>query len=219
MVARRIMKLKLISYLALTLGLVASSLAPAAAVKYKGYDIYKTTINNVTTVYIDGTAGSRVAVDLGNQPRAYSRVAGACGEVKISPPKGNTDFKGLTVDKKEIDYANLSTQTLPACVNGKFAEARDTNFKTPKGQVIIVGKTSGASVSIEVPSALQRTVGVNGCGIAVLRPHKGGSLPATFSINGMSYALEKLPDAGEVPVCRKLANGKYSTLLPASWSQ
>ncbi|MBO3462188.1 hypothetical protein G7B40_016945 [Aetokthonos hydrillicola Thurmond2011] len=213
------MKVKLISYLALTLGLVASSLAPAAAVKYKTNTVYKATVNNVTAVYIDAPVGARVAVDLGNLPRTYTRVAGACGEVKLSPPKGNTSFTDLKVDGTAIDYASLATQTLPACTNGTFVEARAANFKTAKGQVVIVGKTAGASVSIEVPAASTRTVGVNGCGTGILRPQKGTTLPATFKIDGTTYTLADLPDSGEVPVCRKLANGTYSTFVPASWSQ
>jgi hypothetical protein len=51
---------------------VASSFTPALAVKYNGASVYKATDNSITTVYIDGTAGSKVAVDLGQVTKTTS---------------------------------------------------------------------------------------------------------------------------------------------------
>jgi hypothetical protein len=201
------------------IGAVASSLAPAAAVKYNGASVYKATENGITTVYIDGTAGSKMAVDLGQVTKTTSKLATACGDVKISIPKGNTSYTGLTVDGVAIDYAALPIQTLPTCLNGQFTEARTANFKTAKGQVIIVGKTPNTSVSITVPSDSLKNLAINGCGTGVLKAAKGTTLPATFTINGTSYTLASLPDAGHGPVCKKSSDGTYSAYTPSSWSK
>lgn len=194
------------------------AISPADAIQYKGASVYKATENGVTTVYLDGTTGSRVAVDLGQVSRTISRIAGACGQVSISKPKGNESFTNLKVDGTAIDYSALPTQTLPACKNGTLAEARSANFKTVHGQVVVVGKTPGASVSIIVPAESTRHIAINGCGFGVLRASTGSTLPATFKVNSTSYTLASLQDAGHGPVCRRSASGTYSAYTPTNWS-
>lgn len=202
----------------LGMGAIASSLQPAAAVKYGTDSVYKATENSITTVYVDGTAGTKVAVDLGQMTHKSSKIAGACGQVSISVPKGNMTFTGLKVDGTAIDYSTLPTQTLPSCTsNGTFAESRTANFKTARGQVVIVGKTVGTSVSIEVPAESVRNLTINGCGTGMLHAVKGETLPATFKINGTSYTLASLPDSGHGPVCKKAADGTYSAYTPSTW--
>ncbi|MDF5726253.1 MAG: hypothetical protein PUP91_38610 [Rhizonema sp. PD37] len=202
----------------LGVGVCASSLSPAEAIQYKGASVYKATENNVTTVYLDGTAGSRVAVDLGQVSRTISRVAGACGQITISKPKGNNSFTDLKVDGTAIDYSALPTQTLPACKNGTLAEARSANFKTAHGQVVIVGKSPGASVSITVPAEATRNIAINNCGFGVLKASTGSTLPTSFKVNGTSYTLSSVVDAGHGPVCRRGASGTYSAYTPTNWS-
>ena len=212
------MKVKLISAFLLGIGAIASSLSPAAAVQYNGATVYKATENGITTVYIDGTAGNKVAVDLGQVTKTTSKLAAACGDVKISIPKGNPTFSGLKVDGVAIDYASLPIQILPTCTNGTFAEARTANFKTAKGQVVIVGKTPNTSVSIMLPGDSTKNLAINACGTGVLHAAKGDTLPATFTVNGTSYTLASLPDAGHGPVCKKTATGSYAAYTPSSWS-
>ncbi len=195
------------------------ALAPASAIQYNGSAVYKATENGITTVYINGNPGSKVAVDLGQVSKTVSKLSAACGDVRISIPKGNPNFTGLNVDGTAIDYASLPVQTLPTCKNGTFTEARTANFKTPKGQVVIVGKTPSTSVSITVMADSLRSITVNQCGNALLRASKGSTLPPTFTINGTSYTLASLPNAGKGPVCKKSSStGKYSTYIPPSWS-
>ncbi|MDF5732901.1 MAG: hypothetical protein PUP92_34145 [Rhizonema sp. PD38] len=80
------------------MGAIASSISPVDAIQYKGASVYKATESNITSVYFDGTAGNDIAVDLGNVTKTVSKVAGACGDVKISTPRGNPSFTGLKVD-------------------------------------------------------------------------------------------------------------------------
>lgn len=212
------MRVKFLSAFFLSIGALASSLTPAAAIQYNSASVYKATENGITTVYIDGTAGSKVAVDLGQVSKTISKLPAACGDVRISIPKGNPNFTGLTVDGTAIDYASLPVQTLPTCTNGQFSEARTANFKTAKGQVVIVGKSPSTSVSVTVMADSLRDIAVNGCGNALLRASKGSTLPDTFTINGTSYTLASLPDAGHGPVCKKSSTGTYSAYTPSSWS-
>ncbi len=212
------MKVKLISAFLVAFCAFASSLQPAAAVKYGANSVYKATENGITTVYIDGTAGNKMAVDLGQVTKTTSKLAAACGDVKISIPKGNPSFAGLKVDGVAIDYASLPIQTLPTCTNGTFSEARTANFKTAKGQVVIVGKTPNTSVSIVLAGDSTKNLAINACGTGVLHAAKGDTLPATFTVNGTSYTLASLPDSGKGPVCKKSATGVYTTYTPSTWA-
>lgn len=194
-------------------GIVAFA-SPAMAVPYNGSNVYKTTVDSIDQIIISGTANSRVAVAIENQDRSTGRIAGACGEVRISSATG--DYEGLKVDDTAIDSSTLPSQTLPACVSGSFAEARSSNFKTPTGQVIVVGKTPGAAVKVTLQTDSTRYVTLNGCGFGVLRSTSSSPLPATFKIGTDSYTTSSLPTAPDAPLCRS-SNGMFKAYTPASW--
>ncbi|BDI20962.1 MULTISPECIES: hypothetical protein [Nostoc] len=199
-----------------TVGVLAASIAPAAAIPYGSNTVYK--VMDATygsTVYISATANSRVQVQLGSVDRSTARIAGACGELRISVPSSGS-FEGLKVDSMAIDASALPTQVLPACTSGTFAEARTANFKTPNGQVVIVGKTPGSAVAITLPSTASRNVSINACGFGILRASSGSTLPDTFDIGTNSYTLASLADAGDPPICRT-TNGVSSAYIPSSW--
>lgn len=209
------MKLRNIFALGLGVAAIACSIAPASAIPYGSNTVYKTTDSGNTTVYISATPNSRVQVELGTIDRSTARIAGACGEVRISIPSSGS-FAGLKVDGQAIDASALPTQTLPACNSGSFVEARAANFKTPNGQVVIVGKTPGSGVAISLPNEATRNVTINSCGFGTLRNSSTLTLPSSFQINGTSYTLSSLPDAGEPPVCRT-SNGNSTGYVPSSW--
>lgn len=202
--------------LALSLGAIISNIAPAAAIPYQSATVYKAMDRANQIVVFSGTSGSRIQVNLGSSPRPVARLAGNCGEVRISPPASG-DFTGLEVDGTAIDASSLSVQTLPSCVNGSFAEARTSNFKTPTGQVVVVGKTPGSAVAVSLPAAVTRNVTINACGFGVLRPtSSSGPLPSSFSVGTTSYTLASLPDAQTPPYCRTV-NGTPYGYVPTSW--
>lgn len=211
------MKIKSILAFLVGVGALASNIGSAMAIPYGSNTVYKTVdpSTSATTVYISATANSRVMVELGSIDRSTARIAGACGELRISIPSSGS-FAGLKVDGMAIDASALSTQTLPACNSGTFAEARTANFKTPNGQVVIVGKTPNSAVAITLPSEATRNVSINGCGFGILRASSGSTLPATFDIGTTSYTLASLPDAGDPPVCRT-TNGVSAGYVPSSW--
>lgn len=200
---------------ALPLG-IASSMAPAAAIPYNSATVYKAMDNGNTVVVFSASPGSRVSVNLGTSPRPAARLAGACGEVRISPPSSG-DFTGLEVDAVAINASTLPVQSLPSCVNGSFSETRSANFKTPTGQVIVVGKTPSSAVTVSLPAAVTRSVTVGACGFGVLRPTtSSGPLPATFMVDTTSYSLATLPDATTAPYCRTIDGTPYG-YVPATW--
>lgn len=188
----------------------------AFAIPYNGATVYKAMDNGSAVVVFSASPGSRISVNLGTSPRPAARLAGSCGEVRISPPSSG-DFTGLQVDGTSIDASSLSVQTLPSCVNGVFSEARISNFKTPTGQVVVVGKTPSSAVSVSLPASVTRNVTVGACGFGVLRPtSSSGPLPDSFSVDTTSYALATLPDATTAPYCRTV-NGTPYGYVPASW--
>lgn len=163
---------------------------------------------------MSGTANSKIEVDLGSTPKTTARVVGSCGEVKIAVPTSGS-FAGLKVDGISIDTASLPIQTLPTCLSGAFSEARPANFKTPNGQVVVVGKTAGSAATIALPSDVTKNINVNSCGFGKITATE--TLPLTsFSIAGTSYTLASLPDAGQPPVC-KVADGVSTIYTPSSW--
>lgn len=199
---------------ALPLG-IASSIAPAAAIPYQSATVYKAMDGSSQVVVFSATAGSRISVSLGNTDKSTARLAGSCGEVRISVPASG-DFTGLKVDGTAVNASSLSTQTLPSCVSGSFSETRSSNFKTPTGQVVIVGKTPGAAVAVSLPSVTSRTVTANACGFGVLKGTTTSPLPASFMVGATSYTVASLPDAGTPPYCRTV-NGSPQAYVPASW--
>jgi hypothetical protein len=214
------MKIKGILALLVGVGAIASgigsSISPASAIPYNGATVYKAMDGMNQVVVFSASPGSRVSVNLGTSPRPAARLAGSCGEVRISPPASG-DFTGLEVDGEAINAASLTVQSLPSCVNGTFSSERPDNFKTPTGQVIVVGKTPQAAVSISLPAAVTRSVTVGACGFGVLRPTStSGPIPATFSVDTTSYTLASLPDATTTPYCRTVDGTPYG-YVPASW--
>ena len=194
---------------------IASNIGSAAAIPYQSATVYKAMDSGNTVVVFSATAGSRIAVSLGSTDKPTARLAGSCGELRISvPATGN--FTGLKIDGVAVDASTLSVQTLPSCVSGAFAEPRTTNFKTATGQVVIVGKTAGSAVAVSLPSATTRNVTANACGFGVLKGTVSSALPATFMVGATSYTVATLPDATTAPYCRTI-DGTPFGYVPASW--
>jgi hypothetical protein len=187
----------------------------AFAIPYQGATVYKAMDGSNQVVVFSGTSGSKISVSLGSSDKATARLAGSCGELRISPPSSG-DFTGLKVDGVAVNASSLSIQTLPSCVNGSFSEARTTNFKTPTGQVVVVGKTPGSAVAVSLPSPTTRSVTANGCGFGILKSTSSSSLPASFMVGTTSYTVATLPDATTAPYCRTV-NGTPFGYVPTSW--
>jgi hypothetical protein len=200
---------------ATALSAIASGISPAAAIPYNSATVYKAMDNGSTVVVFSATSGSRINVSLGSADRPVARLAGSCGEVRISSPSTGS-FAGLKIDGIAVDASTLPIQTLPSCVSGAFAESRTTNFKTANNQVVIVNKSVGSAVSVSLPQPTTRSVTVNACGFGILRPTTGLTLPASFMVDAASYTLATLPNAVTAPYCRTIDGTPYG-YVPASW--
>ncbi len=187
----------------------------AFAIPYNSATVYKGMDGLYQVVVFSGTPGSKITVSLGSVAKTTAKIVGSCGEVKISPPASGT-FTGLKVDGSAVDASALSSQTLPACSNGTFAEPRTANFKTPNNEVVIVGKTAGTAISIELPQPSAKTVTVNGCGFGQIKATATTPLPSTFSVGTTNYTVSSLPDASKPPLCRT-SNGVSTGYIPSTW--
>jgi len=177
-----------------------------------GATVYKTVVSGVTTVYISGTANSQIPVDLGLVEKSSSKIAGSCGEVRLNYATIGS-ASSIKVDGTTVNISSLATQLLPACNNGTFNETRPNNFKTPAGDVVIVGKTKGSAVALIIPKPTTKQVSLNGCGFGTLKNSSTFTIPASFSVSGTAKTLAALPTVNEPPVCRN--NVGYR---PANWT-
>ncbi|AFZ61301.1 hypothetical protein H6G54_02720 [Anabaena cylindrica FACHB-243] len=186
------------------LGAIASLgfMPQAIAIPYNSNTVYKTVSEGVTTVYISGTPSGTASVALGFIDRFSSRVAGSCGEVRLSATTvGATPTVQVGSPGVSVEIENLPVQLLPTCTSGSFAEARPNNFKTPSGEVVIVGQTANTAVLLNIPRDTTRTVRLNACGFGTLRNTSSFSIPPTFSVEGVEKTLATLPNAGNAPRC------------------
>ncbi|MUG92737.1 hypothetical protein F7734_09865 [Scytonema sp. UIC 10036] len=209
------MKLLRILSLISTIAATASITAPAMAIPFGSNTVYKGVDGLYQVVVFSGTPGSKITVSLGSVPKTTAKIVGSCGEVRISPPASGA-FTGLKVDGTAVDASTLPSNTLPACSNGAFAEPRTANFKTPNNEVVIVGKTAGTAISIELPQPSAKTVTVNACGFGQIKATATTPLPSTFSVGTTNYTVSSLPDASKPPLCRT-ANGISTGYVPSTW--
>lgn len=188
----------------LSLGVLAIA-SSANAIPYGTNMVYRAG----TDVILSATAGSQVTVGLGSALKTKAALAGACGEIKVNP--GTSPPTTITVGTKTLTLANLPTQLLPKCVNGQFAESRTADFKTPTGQIVVVGLTPNQSVTVGIPTPTTRKVTINGCGFGTLKNASG-----SITLNGQNYTVSSLPNAGAPPTCRT-TNGVSTGYVPAAW--
>ncbi|MEA5553323.1 hypothetical protein VB713_20500 [Anabaena cylindrica UHCC 0172] len=197
------------------LGAIASLgfIPQANAIPYSGNTVYKTIIDGATTVFISGTPNGTTSVALGYIDRFSSRVAGNCGEIRLTASTVGTT-PTIQVAGTTVTLSSLSTQLLPTCTGGSFSEARPDNFKTPAGDVVIVGQTANSAVLLNIPRDTTRTVRINSCGFGTLRNSSSFSIPPTFSVDAIERVLADLPNAGNAPRCTSGVG-----YVPAAWAQ
>jgi hypothetical protein len=191
------------------------SIPQANAIPYNGNSIYKVGSGSDTAVYFSATAGSTVSVDLGLLSKISSKIVGSCGEVRItSSSLGTTPT--ITVDGSTVTIASLPTQLLPTCSGGTFAESRPSNFKTSTGDVVIVGKTAGSAIALDIPKSTTKQVKINACGFGTLKNSSSFTIPSTFSVNGSAVNLASLAAPTNPPFCRTTGSTSYG-YVPAEW--
>lgn len=160
-----------------------------------------------------------IASKLSCQDKAFKKNirAGACGQISFGPTVAMPSIgNSVIVNGITIDLTTISTVSTPKCTNGTFSPKINSNFKTAKGKVTLIGYTSGQSYTVffnNLDNYFNTTV--NGCAFAVIKNTVNRPLTNQIKINGTIYNISSLTIA-EPPLCRK--NGaSFSMYTPSSW--
>ncbi|MBW4444372.1 MAG: hypothetical protein KME10_24765 [Plectolyngbya sp. WJT66-NPBG17] len=193
-----------------------AGLTIVTATTFSGVAQAETFRDGENNLYVTGlSAQQEVSFSYPGTPRVSSSRANACGAVIVRGTSGTPVTGTIKVDNVSINTSTLPTQLLPSCgANGAFNEARTANFKTPDGQVVIVGKTANNFYGVETPENAARRTRANACGFVGVAPnarftHAGSQEVAigSDSVVTISSISQK-----EAPLCR--GNIMY---VPTSW--
>lgn len=199
-----------------------SAVAPAFAAPPA--DVFKDSDGNV---YVHGAtspgAGMSLPVEYVGRGKESRLRANYCGEVAITitssrPDLGNSitivDEQGTT----NLDVSTLPEETRPRCVGQNLEEPRANDYKTPDGDVILVGRTAGLYSEVSF-NDLNYTSNrrANGCGFIRISNTTRSPLPADLVINGTNHNIAALPEA-DPPVCRGNSSEGYTLYLPETWN-
>jgi hypothetical protein len=119
----------------------------------------------------------------------------------------------ITVAGTSIDTTTLPTELLPRCNSGVPEQTRSANFKTPTGDIVIVGNAASSFKSVTLPQSQVRRTRANACGYVRLASSNSyqhtNTMPLT--LNGTATTIGSLTQK-DAPICR--GNVMY---VPQSW--
>jgi hypothetical protein len=207
------MKYRFFVSLGLAIAIGLSLFSPARADNNSPYEIYQDAQHNL--YFANHTPNSQIELTYRNMERKRDVQANGCGWLVLknsqSAPIGNT----VKVRGEAIAIANLSTQILPRCTGNVPEENRSANFKTPTGDVVIVGQTPGAYVNVSTFQNRVRKATVNSCGVARFSysPSWAFDVNSQFTLpGGSSLTYPEISEVDTVPFCR---SGQL--YIPRTW--
>jgi hypothetical protein len=214
------MKFRKLGAIAL-LAMSSLSALPTLAQTYSGSNTFKTinpTTNQPIVFVGEQPPGGEVSVTFVGADRTRRVAANACGLVTLKDTT-SAPLAGLkSVDGVPINQATLPVRLAPRCVNGVLEEARNADFKTGLGDVVLV-KTPNTSYEAIYMADVVRKVRANACGFASVRGTTASPLLGTTSIKvgmGSTTTIGAIATASSEPVCR---NGVLYTPEGAAWNQ
>jgi len=203
------------------LAMSSLSALPASAQMYSGSNTFKTinpTTNQPIVFVGEQSPGGEVSVTFVGADRTRRVAANACGLITLKDTT-SAPLAGLkSVDGMTVNQATLPVRLAPRCVNGVLEEARNADFKTGLGDVVLV-KTPNTSYEAVYLTDVVRKVRANACGYASVRGTAASPLVGTTSIkigNGSMTTVGVIATAPSEPVCR---NGVLYTPEGAAWNQ
>ncbi len=177
--------------------------------------VFKDSAGNVY-IHSGVRAGDRLKVELPGKAFKKNIRAGACGQISFGPTVAMPSIgNSVIVNGITIDLTTISIST-PKCTNGTFSPKVNSNFKTAKGKVTLIGYTAGQSYTVffnNLDNHFNTTV--NGCAFAVIKNTVNRPLTNQIKINGTTYNISSLTSA-EPPLCRK-SGASVSMYTPSSW--
>lgn len=183
------------------------------AIPFNSNTIYKITnpTNGQEEVYFSGTPNTSIQASMGLTDRYTTRVADGCGVVRLTASQIGVNTT-IEFNNATVDIATLPQQLQPSCINGTLSEPRPDNYKTPEGNVIIVGLTPAQPYIANIPRNTTRRIRINTCGFGRLRSTSTFTIPPSFDVNGSTITLATLPDSGAAPRCSRGVG-----YVPAAW--
>jgi hypothetical protein len=106
-----------------------------------------------------------------------------------------------------IGYSTLPVQTLVTCSTGVLSEPRPTNFKTPDGRTVLVGRSG--SVEVQYIARSRRSGTFNACGFKTATIKNADAVGADsipIDFGGQTKSLGDIPQVSSLPLCRKVGN-------------
>jgi hypothetical protein len=165
-------------------------------------------------VYVTGlSADSQFEVTYPAIQKSKDIKADACGFLVIRNSTTNPVTGTITVAGTSVDTTTLPTNLLPRCTNGTPEQARSTNFKTPTGDIVIVGNAASSFKSVTLPQSQVRRTRANACGYVRLASSNSYQHTNTMALtlNGTATTIGNLTQK-DAPICR--GNVMY---VPQSW--
>lgn len=205
----------------LSLGLaVASCFIGAIAnaqITYQGRSLYRVG----SELYVAGAKDSNVTVQFARIPVRVVVTANDCGvavvkkraDDNINPEATVIEHKGNTFSSDELEQ-----KILPNCVNGALTESRTENFRISENSIALVGNQPFQPVAITYYRNIAQQFKINGCGFfrirsTAARPY---NLTTRVSLNGATWPISDLPDAGIPARCFKSEIGPIP-FVPVDW--
>jgi hypothetical protein len=207
------MKKQLYVAIGLAIAIGLSLLSPAKADNASPYGVYQDAQHNI--YFANQTPNSAIELTYRHMERQRDVQANGCGWLVLrnaqSAPLGST----VKVEGNAIAVASLPTQILPRCNGSVPDEARTANFKTAAGDVVIVGQTPKAYISVSTFQDRVRKATTNSCGVArfSFSPSWAFNANSQFTApGGGTLTTVEISEVQAVPVCR---SGQL--YIPHSW--
>ncbi|AFY74795.1 hypothetical protein Syn7502_02859 [Synechococcus sp. PCC 7502] len=140
--------------------------------------------------YVSGLSPStQYNVQLNDGTVTRRILANQCGLITVAPASSNQTVSYVVLGGSTIDPNTLETRAIPRCVNGLLDIPATANFKTPRGQVVLVGQTPNYAAEVGVITPRTRQITTDACGTLTLRPSSTFpvSPAAGFRVNDVLY--------------------------------
>jgi len=177
--------------LILALALIAA-IAPSVGDSVSAQTVSK----NGSRIYVEGlnpNAQYTIKVVNGTVSRRY--LANPCGVIIV--PASNGLQPTVSLNGGSVLTNNLVDRSAPRCVNGVLDIAAPDNFRTPSGQVGIVGQTPNFAALLDIQVLRTRNFTANACG--TLQINTSTTFPAGNFLINESQTNNILPSTESSP--------------------